>query len=66
MRHRGNRVHVVAGYGAGYPLAPTLATFLKKLDFLWAPKIDSELASSSANVIPTMKASKPKVAVCRL
>ncbi len=57
---------VVAGYGAGYTLAPTLSTFLKKLDFPWAPKIDSEFASSSSNVIPTMKAYKPKVAVCRL
>lgn len=57
---------VVAGYGAGYTLAPTLSTFLKNLEFPWAPKIDSEFASSSSNVIPTMKAYKPKVAVCRL
>lgn len=57
---------VVIGYGAGYTLSPGESKFFElwKVKLPSAPKVDSELASTSKSVVHKVDYA-PKVSACR-
>ena len=64
---RQSTIDVVLAGGVGFTLAPGESTFFKTLakELPWAPKIDSELASSSSTVVHKSDY-LPKVPVCKI